>query len=282
MNLKNKVVVVTGGGRGIGREIALAAAAEGAKVVIAARSEKELRDTADLILDKTANSVFSFRCDVSSTQEVTAFFERVEKEVGPVYGLICAAGIYGPMGLLEETSLDEWEQAIDINLMGTVRCLHSALKKMKPRGEGRIVLFSGGGEGKFPRFSSYVAGKGAIWRLTETLAAEAFDAGVYINAIAPGAVNTKFLDELLEAGPEKAGQDAYDKALKQKEGGGASAGKAAKLVLYLLGEKAKGLSGKILSALWDDYESFSQTEKITHSALYNVRRVTSLPELGNS
>lgn len=279
MSLHGKVIVITGGGRGLGREIALACSSMGAKVVVLARSKPELEDTVVLIKKNSGNVALGFQCDVADQVQVDQTFALIEKEVGPIYGLICAAAIYGPIGPIEDISLESWEQAIDINLMGTVRCLAAVLKGMKQRREGRIVLFSGGGEGKMPRFSAYVASKGAIWRLTETVAAETFEHGVYINAIAPGAVNTKLLNEVLEAGPEKVGVDLYQKALKQKESGGSSPEKAANLILYLMSEKAKGLSGKILSALWDDYQSFSDIQKITDSALYNFRRVTSLPEL---
>lgn len=277
MSLENKVVVITGGGRGIGQTAALRCAEQGAEVVIAARSQKELNETAAEIEEKTGRKVLAIVCDVSSTEQVKSLFERAEREAGPVYGLICAAAVYGPMGLLEDQSLEEWETALNINVMGTVRCLHTALKYMKPRRQGRIVLFSGGGEGKFPRFSSYVSSKGAIWRLTETIAAEAFPENIYINAIAPGAVNTKLMDDVLAAGPGTVGKDFYEKTLKQKDSGGTSSDKAANLILYLLSEKSKGLSGKILSALWDSYETFENVEKITSSDLYNFRRVTTLP-----
>jgi NAD(P)-dependent dehydrogenase (short-subunit alcohol dehydrogenase family) len=133
-------------------------------------------------------------------------------------------------------------------------------------------LFSGGGQGALPNFSSYVTSKGAIWRLTETVAAEVLENQIYINAIAPGAVNTRFLDDLLKAGPEKVGEAFYRKALEQQKSGGVPPEKATELALYLLSEKSKGLSGKILSALWDPYPSFVDLDKITQSDLYTMRR----------
>jgi NAD(P)-dependent dehydrogenase (short-subunit alcohol dehydrogenase family) len=122
-------------------------------------------------------------------------------------------------------------------------------------------------------FSSYVTSKGGIWRLTETLGHELAPENIFINALAPGAVNTKLLDELLAAGPEKVGKGVFEKSVQQKENGGESPEKAAKLVHYLMSEKSKGLYGKILSAVWDDFENFTDLEKLSKSDIYCVRRV---------
>ena len=96
---------------------------------------------------------------------------------------------------------------------------------------------------------------------------------IFVNAIAPGAVNTKLLDDLLTAGPEKVGKEFFEKSLAQKEQGGTSPEKAAELALYLLSEKSKGLYGKTLSAVWDPYQDFKDLEKMSTTDIYQVRRV---------
>lgn len=268
--MRNKVVVITGGGRGIGKALAKGCLETGAQVVIASRTASELESAiSDL---KPFGSIHAVRCDVSKQEDVDRLFDEAKK-LGPLYGLICAAGIYGPIGNFEENSLAEWEKTFSINVMGTVRCVHAAIPQMKAQSEGRILLFSGGGQGAMARFSAYVTSKGAIWRLTETLGAELAPHGIYVNAIAPGAVNTKLLDDLIAAGPEKAGEEVYKRSLKQKEEGGTSPEKAVKLTQYLLSDKSRGLSGKILSAIWDPYEKFENLEKLSHSDIFTVRRV---------
>jgi NAD(P)-dependent dehydrogenase (short-subunit alcohol dehydrogenase family) len=270
--LKDKVVLITGGARGIGKDIATACAKEGAKVIVCARSKNEVDKTTQELKDLNSGNTWGFACDVSKTAEVSALFSFIENQLGSLYALVSAAGIYGPIGSFVENSLEEWEQAIQTNLFGTTRCMQRALRMMIPKKEGRIVLFSGGGQGALPNFSSYVTSKGAIWRLTETVAAEVLENQIYVNAIAPGAVNTRFLDDLLKAGPEKVGEAFYRKALEQQKSGGVPPEKATELALYLLSEKSKGLSGKILSALWDPYPSFVDLDKITQSDLYTMRR----------
>jgi 3-oxoacyl-[acyl-carrier protein] reductase len=270
--LQDKVVVITGGGRGIGATIAEACAAEGARVLIAARSADELKKTCQEIKAKNHGTVEGVVCDVSREDQIREMFAAAER-MGPLYGLICAAGIYGPIGPFEENPIEDWVRAVEINLIGTARCIHAAIPGMKIRKEGRIVLFSGGGQGALPNFSSYVTGKGGIWRLNETLGAELAPYGIYMNAISPGAVNTKFLDELLAAGPAKVGKVFYEKALKQRDEGGASPEKAADLAIYFLTDASKGLYGKNLSALWDNYREFSNLEALSKAELYTMRRV---------
>ncbi len=272
-SLQGKLVVVTGGARGIGKEIALACAKNRAHVLITARSEGELKTAAQEITAQTGSPCFPLVCDASRAEDSKVLLEAIRKIEVPLYGLICAAGIYGAIGAFADTPFEEWEKAIDINLKGTARTIHALLPLMKKAGGGRIVLFSGGGQASMPNFSSYVTSKGGIWRLTETLAAEFKDSNIYLNSIAPGAVNTRLLDELLSAGPEKVGPEVYKKSLQQKDRGGESADKAAHLCLYLLSDRSKGLFGKTLSAVWDDYLNFENLDEMSRSDLYCVRRV---------
>jgi NAD(P)-dependent dehydrogenase (short-subunit alcohol dehydrogenase family) len=275
-SLQNKLIVVTGGSRGIGKEIAFACAREGAKVIITARSEGELKKTAEEIVSSTGSPCSTVVCDVSSTQDILKLVQAIRPQSQKLYGLVCAAGIYGSIGSFLDTPFEEWEKAIDVNLKGTALTIHQLAPFMKnaPASEGgRVIVFSGGGQGAMPNFSSYVTSKGAIWRLTETLAAELASHQIYLNAVAPGAVNTKLLDELLEAGPSKVGYDFYQKSLKQKNQGGESAKKAADLCLHLLSKAAHGLYGKTISAIWDPYSEWDQLEALSKSDIYTYKRV---------
>src|SRR5205823_2071382 len=152
-------------------------------------------------------------------------------------------------------------------------CIHAVVPGMKRRRAGRIILFSGGGQGPLPRRTSYAASKGAIWRLTESLGAELAPSGVFVNAIAPGAVNTRFLTDLLAAGPERAGTEAHKEALKQQVTGGVPAERAVDLALYLMSEASAGLSGRVISAVWDKYRDWRNPEAISATDQYTMKRV---------
>lgn len=275
------MVLITGGGRGIGRAIAEACAEAGYQVAISARSRPELEETAARIQAK-GQVCKAFPCDVSSAESVLQLVRSVESELGTLYGLVCAAGIYGEIGPFWQIPIDAWESALDVNLKGTARAVHAALPGMMKQKKGRVILFSGGGQGPLPSFSPYATSKGAIWRLTETLGAELAPFNIFTNAIAPGAVNTTFLENLIAAGPEKVGQEAYQKALDQKKKGGQPPEKAAALCLYLLSERSTGLYGKILSAIWDDYENFAthfgDLEQMSRTDIFSVRRVVESKE----
>jgi NAD(P)-dependent dehydrogenase (short-subunit alcohol dehydrogenase family) len=140
--LKDKVVLITGGARGIGKDIATACAKEGAKVIVCARSKNEVDKTTQELKDLNSGNTWGFACDVSKTAEVSALFSFIENQLGSLYALVSAAGIYGPIGSFVENSLEEWEQAIQTNLFGTTRCMQRALRMMIPkkRGTDRIVF----------------------------------------------------------------------------------------------------------------------------------------------
>ena len=146
---------------------------------------------------------------------------------------------------------------------------------MKKKGGGKIVNLSGGGAtNPLPRLSAYAASKAAVVRLTETLAEELREFSIAVNAIAPGALNTRFLDEVLRAGPELVGSGFYDKALKQRETGGAPLDRGVALCVYLASTASDGITGKLISALWDPWEKLSDHRaELASSDIYTLRRI---------
>jgi len=274
MMLEGKRAVITGGSRGIGRSIAGALGREGCSLLLISRTESELA-TAKTELSKAGGKIETAVLDVASAvapAEIKNAIERVFPEGIDI--LITAAGVYGPIGLIHEVDPAVWRKAIEINLFGTFAAIQAAVPFMQKRGGGKIITFSGGGEGAYPHFSSYAASKGGVVRLTETLASELAGFHIDINAIAPGAVNTKFLDELLAAGPEKVGKETYYISLKQKDGGGVAPEKAAELVLFLASPESDGISGKVISAIHDNYSGWNRhLKEIIKSDVYNFRRI---------
>src|SRR3989475_3656668 len=199
MRLDRETAVITGAGRGIGEAIAHAFARAGSNLVLLSRTQAEIEQVARQTAALGVTSV-ALSGDVSRRSEVERIMAAALEKFGRIDVLGNAAGIYGPIGPLVENDLEEWVQAVQINLLGAVFCMHACLPHMLARGKGVVINFSGGGAvAPFPRFSAYSASKAAVVRLTETVAEEVKDSGVRINAIAPGAVNTRLLDQILAA-----------------------------------------------------------------------------------
>ena len=147
---------------------------------------------------------------------------------------------------------------------------------MKAPRRAKAICFSGGGATK-PRanFSAYGAAKTGVVRLVETIAEEERNRALDINAIAPGAINTRLTDEILALGPQVVGESEYASALKQKSAGGAPIEKVLGLIDWLLSPASDGISGRLLSAQWDNWSGLAaQRKTLAQSDLYTLRRIT--------
>lgn len=273
MILQDKVSIITGGSMGIGKAIAAAFAREGSSMVLAARNARELELARDDLHNSSAR-VEIFQADVSCEKNVTELVEFTLEKYGTVDILLNCAGIYGPIGPITDIDSDNWIQAVNINLCGTFLCMKAVLPTMIKKGKGKIINMSGGGAASpFPRFSAYGASKAAVVRLTETVAAEVKDYNIGINAIAPGGVNTRLLDQVLDA-QEAAGTEFYAKALNQKQEGGVPSEKVADLAIFLASPQSDGLSGRLLSLLWDSWRDIPQRlDTVMSSDVYTLRRI---------
>src|SRR5437899_5403127 len=277
MKLKDRTALITGGSQGLGKAIAEQFVREGASVVICARDEKVLAE-ARIELANSAGpgqKVLARRCDVSSEEEVAELAAFALKELGSVQVLVNNAGIYGPMGPTETIPLKEWMRSIEVNLYGVLLPSRALIPQFKKAGSGKIIFLSGGGAtNPLPNISSYAAAKAAVVRLMETLAEELRPFHVDVNAIAPGALNTRFLDEVLSGGKEAVGEAFYAKALKQRESGGVPLEKGAALCVYLASAQSDGITGKLISAQWDPWEKLhDHKDDLARSDIYALRRI---------
>ncbi len=273
MKLAGKAAIITGAGRGIGRTIALAFAQEGADVLVASRTLAEVAETAEQAR-ALGRHALALKVDVSSRDEVERMVAQGAEEFGKVDILVNNAGTYGSIGSLVDNDPEKWVQTVSINLFGAFFCARAVLPFMIRERRGKIINLSGGGASSpLPNFSAYAASKAAIVRLTETLAQEVEAFNIQVNAIAPGAVNTGLTDAVLAAGPA-AGEEMLAQARRQKEVGGVPPERAAALAVFLASEESGGLSGRLISAVWDDWENMNgRIEQIMASDLYTLRRV---------
>lgn len=273
MKLAGNAAIITGAGRGIGRAIALAFAHEGADVLVASRTLSEVAETAEEVR-ALGRHALALKVDVSNRDEVERMVAQAFDEFGKLDILVNSAGIYGAIGPLVDNDPEKWVQTVRINLFGSFFCARAVLPFMIRQRRGKIINLSGGGASSpLPNFSAYAASKAAIVRLTETLAEEVKGFNIQVNAIAPGAVNTRLMDEILAAGAA-AGEEMLARTRQQKETGGVPPEKAAALAVFLASEESGGLSGRLISAVWDDWESMNKhIDQIMGSDLYTLRRV---------
>ena len=225
------------------------------------------------------------------------------RELGSLQALVLNAGIYGPMGPTESVPLDEWRRAMEINLFGVLLPCRAVIphfksefsnrgneakiqignrkseigNKMEPPHVGcykKIIILSGGGAtNPLPNISSYAASKAAAVRLMETLAEELKEFHVDVNAIAPGALATRLVDEVLAAGPEKVGAAFFEKNKQWKEKGAVPLELGARLAVYLASAESDGITGKLISAQWDPWEKLHEFKKDLSGDIYTLRRI---------
>ena len=132
----------------------------------------------------------------------------------------------------------------------------------------------GGATNPLPPLSAYAASKAAVVRFAETLAEEVRSYYIDVNSIAPGALNTRLLDEVIEAGPEKVGAAFYERSLQQKNKGGVPPEKGAVLALFLASGASDGITGKLISAVWDPWNEFAKhLEELQKTDIYTLRRI---------
>lgn len=269
--------IVTGGSVGLGRVIAETFVREGANVVICARDERAVAEAGRALaaLAAPGQIVLAIAADVSKPSDVDALVATATAKLPKLDVLVNNAGVLGPVGFVEDNDWGEWVATVNVNLFGPVLTTRAVLPLFKRQSRGKIINLSGGGAtGPRPRATAYAAAKAAVVRFTETVAEEARGTGVDVNAIAPGALNTRLLDQLLAAGPNAVGADEYKKSLKQQEQGGADMQRSADLCVYLASAASDGITGKLISAPWDPWPTLADhRDLLAKSDIYTIRRI---------
>jgi NAD(P)-dependent dehydrogenase (short-subunit alcohol dehydrogenase family) len=275
--LTGRSAIVTGASQGLGRAIAESFLASGANVLLMARDRDTLEHARDELAARAPSGrrVHAVPGDVSRAEDCAAAVNHAVSAFGGPTILVNNAGVYGPLGRLEDVDWKEWEEAVRVNLMGTALMCRAAIPPMRARGYGKIVNLSGGGAtSPQPRFSAYAASKAAVVRLTETLAEELRADHIDVNAVAPGPLNTRLLDQVLEAGPETVGRELHERARKQRAGGGVPLAKGAALATFLASARSDGITGRLLSAVWDDWERLPERrDALAAGDVFTLRRI---------
>jgi NAD(P)-dependent dehydrogenase (short-subunit alcohol dehydrogenase family) len=200
--IKDKVVIVTGGGSGMGRAIALALAALGAKVVVCGRRPEPLEETAQMIRAAGAESL-ALKADVSIPEDAARVVENVVQTWGPVDMLVNAAGVPG-RGKMHEHDLQAWERSLNVNLKGPFLMSKAVLPIMREQKHGEIVMISSElSLGHYPGSGSYAVAKHALNDLSEIIQQENQAFGIRVHVICPSWTWTDMINQMRQLDPDK-------------------------------------------------------------------------------
>lgn len=249
--LKGKVALITGGGTGIGRAIALMLADHGADVAVCGRSAGPLEETVQLVQNRGRRGL-AVLADIGNEQDVKNMMSRIVSELGGLDILINNASIVGQVGPVVETDLTQWEQCLRINLTGTMLCSREAIPHIAARGGGAIVNVSSNvGRRGYPNRAPYVCTKWAQIGLTQTLAHELAPHNIRVNAICPGPVMTARLERSMKEMSGKRGistDDLHEEWANQSPMKRfATEEECAKVTLFLVTDASSAMTGQALN-----------------------------------
>ncbi len=248
MKLDNKVAIITGGGRGLGRSVALTFAQEGARVVLAARTREEIEHVVEELrsLRKEAMAVPT---DVADEGQVNQMVAKTVETYGTVDILVNNAGSRGPIGPIQDIILADWEQTLKVNLTSAFLCTKAVLPILMKKKGGKIINVATTLTPR-PNLTPYMVAKAGLIHFTKQLSREVKDYNIQVNCIHPGVMDTKMQEEIRKAGAEAIGTDMFERL--KEEGILHPPGEPAKLVLFLASRAADGITGEYLS--FDDKE----------------------------
>jgi NAD(P)-dependent dehydrogenase (short-subunit alcohol dehydrogenase family) len=248
----------------------------GADVMICARNPADLDEARRQLvaLARGDERVEALVADVSNPDQVQEVVDAADARLRNLSVLVNNAGVQGPAGHLEDVDFADWIRTLEINLIGSALIARAMVPAFERAGSGKLIQVSGGGAtSPMEGLSAYAASKAAVVRLAETLSLELASRRVDVNALAPGAMNTRMLDEVLAAGPKRVGAAYYQRAVAQQTSGGAPPERAAELAVWLASDRSDGITGKLLSAVWDPWETLDEHRSDLASDIYTLRRI---------
>jgi len=273
--LTGKSAIITGASRGLGEAIAGKLWQEGANILLVARNVGALESVIEKLESRPEQRAHIIPVDLAREDSSDTIIKAARSQFEKLDILINNAAIQGPIGSSWDNDPVLWEQSIYVNLISPVKLSRACAKWMIPQRQGKIISLSGGGAtGSRPKFSSYAVAKTGMVRFSEILADELREYNIQVNCVSPGAMLTSLLDDVVSAGPSLAGKKEFDIAIRIKEEGGASLERAAQLVEFLASPASDGVTGKLISAVWDPWQNFSEHQQdLVKSDIYTLRRI---------
>lgn len=243
---KNKNILITGAGRGIGKRLALGFSALGARIALVGRSKAEI-DLAHIEIEQTGGNALRIRADVIDPEQLILAVDRARVVFGSsIDVLICAAGAVGPIHSFMQSSLKSWKDTLNTNLMGVVHSFRAVLPSMIERRAGKIIVLAcDSDDAPKQNLSAYTTSKTSVVRFVETVAAEVLDQNVQINCFDPGQAYTNLTDEIIRA-ESRLEPRVVSEAKETRRTGGVSPELQMKVARFLASEQSNHITGKLI------------------------------------
>jgi NAD(P)-dependent dehydrogenase (short-subunit alcohol dehydrogenase family) len=270
-----KTCLITGASKGLGEFLVKRFWDAGYNISLVARSEEGLDKVASALPKRIGQRIVCLVCDLNVLEQVLELTTKIKANLPRLDVLINNAAIHGPIGPLWDNDYFLWQQTMQVNLLAPVLLCRAFIPWMKETGGGSIINLSGGGaSAPRPNFSAYATAKAGLVRFSETLAEESKPFGVRVNCIAPGAMQTALLGEVLKKGDAAAGEREFNLAEKVFVEGGTLMENVGNLALFLASDAGKGITGKLISAVWDDWEHWPEhIDDLSSTDVYTLRRI---------
>ena len=268
--------LITGASRGLGRALAEQFWRQGWSLVLLARGQQALSDVAGALGSRADQSLHTVVADLVRLGEAERILEATRSMVPRLDCLINNAGVQGPVGPVWANPWDEWLDTLRVDLLAPVGLCRLVAPWMIENDGGSIINLSGGGAtGPRANFSAYATAKAGLVRFSETLAEELKAHSVRVNCVAPGVMGTAMLEGILALGESAAGKKECENAAQALREGAASMQRVVDLCLFLASDVARGISGKLVSAIWDDWARWPEhADDLRTSDAYTLRRIS--------
>ena len=250
--LSGKIALITGGGRGIGRAIALSFARESARIIVASRTTEQIEGVQQEVESKTESKALALTCDVSDSASVEQMFSDAKKHFGTSPDILVNNAGVAESATVAQTTDELWQRHLAINLSGTFYCTRAALPSMLEKGWGRIInIASIAGKTGAPYVSAYSASKHGVLGLTRCVALEVGASGVTVNAICPGYVDTEMVAQAIERITKRTGrsaEEAFDLLKKMSpQNRLVTPAEVASLALLIASDEGRGINGQAIN-----------------------------------
>jgi NAD(P)-dependent dehydrogenase (short-subunit alcohol dehydrogenase family) len=270
----NRIALITGGSKGLGAHLVRRFWLDGYSLIVVARNLENINSVLEELPKRRDQDARALVCDLSNVTKVENLLGYIKETIPHLDVLVNNAAVQGPIGPLCENDLSAWQKTLQVNLFAPVAICQGLIPLMKRPGEASIINLSGGGAtGPRANFSAYATAKAGLVRFSETIADELKGDNIRVNCISPGAMATEMLQEVLR-NRDSAGSREASLASDVIAKGGASMDRVADLALFLASDSCRGISGKLISAVWDNWEHWPQhRDELCQSDVYTLRRI---------